>query len=520
MHSNGKEVMLKDSDILLSTTDVDSRITYANPRFCEVAGYTHDEMLGKPHNLVRHQDMPKLAFADMWKTLRAGKSWMGAVKNRCKNGDYYWVNAFVTPIRNNKGQVVEYQSVRTKPSRQLVNNAQQQYQKINSGEKPQALKNSVDSTLWVSGGLMATLVLNLLSLLFIDSKQMALGFGVSMSLLLIANLATMLSFRSKYQRLVKKANSIYSNPMMAYLYSGSNDLWGQINLALEMQQAQLRAVVGRVNDVTQQVNDDAVQSSMCGREVAQLLKTQVGEITQMATAMEQFSSTIQELSLNVHQAAQAAEDSEKQTAVGKNALQNTLGTIRQLDQQLCTASRDLKSLVDGNTLIQNILDEINAIADQTNLLALNAAIEAARAGEQGRGFAVVADEVRSLAARTQQSTEEITKLIGDLNKTSDNAQHAMQEGISLSSQSVQMANESERNLDLILGGVTQMADLNRSVAASIEEQSVVAEQVVSGVNSIRELATESGEHGESSQKLSEDLRLQVERQTSLVKQFS
>lgn len=112
--TNNKEVKFSDSDILLSTTDLDSYITYANQEFCNISGFTLAEMVNQPHNLVRHSDMPKLAFADLWQHLHNGRSWMGPVKNRCKDGSYYWVNAFVTPIKDASGQTVEYQSVRKK----------------------------------------------------------------------------------------------------------------------------------------------------------------------------------------------------------------------------------------------------------------------------------------------------------------------------------------------------------------------------------------------------------------------
>ncbi len=110
-----RERLYPEHQNLISTTDLESRITYANDEFCQIAGFTLAELQGSPHNLVRHPDMPPQAFADMWRHLREGKSWMGPVKNRCKNGDHYWVNAFVTPIQDASGKVVEYQSVRTAP---------------------------------------------------------------------------------------------------------------------------------------------------------------------------------------------------------------------------------------------------------------------------------------------------------------------------------------------------------------------------------------------------------------------
>ena len=110
----GRDVSISDTANILSTTDLNGDITYVNPDFIKISGFDEDELLGQHHNIVRHPDMPREAFADLWSSVRGGNSWMGMVKNRCKNGDHYWVSAFVTPISRN-GRVVEYQSVRTKP---------------------------------------------------------------------------------------------------------------------------------------------------------------------------------------------------------------------------------------------------------------------------------------------------------------------------------------------------------------------------------------------------------------------
>ena len=145
----GVEIKFSQNEVLLSTTDLDGNITYANPRFCEVAGYTLDEMVGNPHNMVRHSDMPKMAFADLWKTIRGGDSWMGPVKNNCSDGNYYWVNAFVTPVRDASNQITEYQSIRTCPDRDVVDRAAREYKKINTSGKSRALRKPTDLTAFV-----------------------------------------------------------------------------------------------------------------------------------------------------------------------------------------------------------------------------------------------------------------------------------------------------------------------------------------------------------------------------------
>ncbi|HHQ4547515.1 TPA: methyl-accepting chemotaxis protein [Aeromonas veronii] len=126
----------KDANIL-STTSPQSHITYVNPDFIKISGFTEEELLGQPHNIVRHPDMPPAAFEHMWSTLKSGRSWMGLVKNRCKNGDHYWVSAYVTPIAKN-GSIVEYQSVRTKPEPEQVLAAEKLYAQLRSGKAARA----------------------------------------------------------------------------------------------------------------------------------------------------------------------------------------------------------------------------------------------------------------------------------------------------------------------------------------------------------------------------------------------
>ena len=372
-----KEISFANDKVLLSTTDLDSRITYANDNFCKVAGYDLQEMLGKPHNMVRHSDMPKQAFADLWKTIKQGHSWMGPVKNRCKNGDYYWVNAFVTPIRDENGNIVEYQSVRTSLNRKVLKRVETEYENIRTNKATPSLKPSVDFTLIVLLSLTLLSLVALANFSFQTSGLNAICFLLSFCLT-----GAFYQWRKQYLRIVTQAKEVFDNPLMSYLYHGNRDLLRNVNLALERQNAKVRAVVGRVNDVSLQVNENAKQNTDSGHEVSALLGRQGGEITQMAAAMEQFSTTIQELSENVNDAAQASEQTEKQTVLGKDAVDNAKSAMQKLAGQLDVANIEVTKLVEGNASIQGILGEINAIAEQTNLLALNAAIEAARAGEQ------------------------------------------------------------------------------------------------------------------------------------------
>ena len=209
-----KEQLFGEHDILLSTTDLDSNIKYANRSFCDIAGYSVDELVSHPHNMVRHPDMPKAAFQDLWQYIQAGSSWMGPVKNSCKNGDYYWVNAFVTPIKGENGTIDEYQSVRTKPDREIVERAEKTYQQLNEGKTPFALRFSVDLTLWFQLFFISTFAF---SLFVATLSEVSLFISVPMVVISLVFSLLFFNWRLKFQKLIKEAKSVFDNPLMAYL---------------------------------------------------------------------------------------------------------------------------------------------------------------------------------------------------------------------------------------------------------------------------------------------------------------
>ena len=179
-----EEVTFSDHQQLVSTTDVRGVITYANKEFCNIAGFNLEELIGKNHNIVRHPDMPKAAFKEMWEKLKQGHSWRGMVKNRCKDGRYYWVDAFVTPIFEH-GQLVGYQSVRTKPSEQLKRRAQSLYTKIIAGKSLSSWRE------WVGVRQSAALLIGLIGLVL-------LAAFVSISVALITALFSLLIMLLKF----------------------------------------------------------------------------------------------------------------------------------------------------------------------------------------------------------------------------------------------------------------------------------------------------------------------------------
>src|SRR5690606_37706385 len=230
---------------LMSTTNLRGQIRYANEDFCKVSGYTSEELHGRPHNLIRHPDMPPAAFADLWKTIQGGQSWMGIVKNRCKNGDHYWVDAFVSPIQSGT-QTVEYQSVRTKPEQQVVTRAEQIYQTLNRNQQPWQLK-------WPKLSFKARLtlyaVLATLPLALYTLTQTPTPTALFLSLFSFILIGTAIWLGSRpLDAVAQEAREVVHNPLIQLIYTGRTDELGQLQVALKMCRSQLRAVVGRVLD--------------------------------------------------------------------------------------------------------------------------------------------------------------------------------------------------------------------------------------------------------------------------------
>jgi PAS domain S-box-containing protein len=167
------EHLVQEGGFLVSMTDLQSNITYVNDEFMRISGFRREEMLGQPHNLVRHPDMPSVVFADMWATLKAGKTWQGFVKNRCKNGDFYWVDANVTPVKE-QGAITGYVSIRSKPSQSQIREAELLYQRLNQGL---TLEQAIPPRPWIPFPAMAF------------STRMGLGFGLLTGTFLLLLLA-------------------------------------------------------------------------------------------------------------------------------------------------------------------------------------------------------------------------------------------------------------------------------------------------------------------------------------------
>ncbi|MFQ5487369.1 MAG: methyl-accepting chemotaxis protein [Gammaproteobacteria bacterium] len=486
---SNREKQLDEQDVIVSTTDLKGAVTYANETFIRISGFTEKELLGKNHNMVRHPDMPPAAFADLWQTLKAGKSWMGVVKNRCKNGDYYWVDAYVAPMFEGE-QIVGYQSVRVKPDNKEVERAERLYRSLMNG-KAVRLRLPTLSLAQKLGGASTVFMAALWGVLVFFAGLAPLQAALAVLPVLAASWLSIAYFLHPLKAVAQEAEKIVDNPVMQMVYTGSCDDVHKPLLAMRMLQARLRTVIDRITDSAESLVYIADETTATVEKNRQAVLHQQKETDQVAAAINEMAASVKEVASNAEQASQAATEANQQAGSGKHIMSRIIGSTRSLADEVQNASTVIQSIKEHSKEIGVVLEVIKNIAEQTNLLALNAAIEAARAGDQGRGFAVVADEVRTLAQRTQQSTEEIEEMIAKFRSETDRAVSVMNSSCTQARETVACATQGGGALDEITGDVSTIMDMNQHIATAAEQQTAVAEEINHSISSITETADET-----------------------------
>ncbi|BAP80027.1 putative methyl-accepting chemotaxis protein [Pseudomonas sp. MT-1] len=297
------------------------------------------------------------------------------------------------------------------------------------------------------------------------------------------------------------------------------DELGQLQKAMSDMTESLRTLIGRIGGGVGQIATAAEQLSAVTAQTSAGVQKQRVETEQVATAMHEMAATVQEVAQNAEQASHAAREADQQARQGDRVVQEAIGQIGSLSGEVEHSAHAIEELNTESGRIGTVLEVIRAVAEQTNLLALNAAIEAARAGEQGRGFAVVADEVRALARRTHDSTEEIEGLIANLQRVAQKAVEQMQTSRNLTQRTVDLASEAGIALGRITESVSTIEQMNQQIAAAAEQQSAVAENISESVTRVRDIGEQSASGSEQTAASSAELaRLGVELQ-GLVARF-
>jgi len=318
---------------------------------------------------------------------------------------------------------------------------------------------------------------------------------------------------------VAQAERVAAGDLSHSQASARRDEVGQLQNAMHRMNESLRNLIGRIGGGVSQIAAAAEQLSAVTAQTSAGVQTQREETDQVATAMNEMAATVQEVARNAEQASLAARQADQQARQGDRVVRDAIGQIGTLSSEVEHSAQAIEALNEQSGRIGSVLEVIRAVAEQTNLLALNAAIEAARAGEQGRGFAVVADEVRALARRTHDSTEEIEGLIGSLQQVAGQAVEQMQTSRDLTQRTVALANEAGTALGRITDSVSTIEQMNQQIAAAAEQQSSVAENISESVTRVRDIGEQSASGSEQTASASAELaRLGIELQ-ELVRQF-
>jgi aerotaxis receptor len=481
------EYKMREGEPIVSKTDLKGKITYVNPAFIEVGGYSQEELIGSPHNIVRHPDMPPEAFGDLWETLKSGEQWTGMVKNRRKNGDFYWVLANVTPIKEN-GQATGYMSVRTAPSQAQIDAADALYRRFRSGQasgmaihkgegvrtgvfaKLAAMTNfSIATRLALTFGILMLLVASVAGIiLFNPPKSVSTawiaglaGFGIFIALhgwaTLHGAIVTPLAEATDVVR------ALAGGDLSVTCESGRDDDMGQLKRAVRQLNINLQAVIGDVRSNVESIEVATREIAAGNLDLSSRTESQAASLEETAASMEEFASTVTANAESVTQAetmVMTASDIATRGGAAVAKVGVTMGAIS-----------------DSARRIVDIIGIIDGIAFQTNILALNAAVEAARAGEQGRGFAVVASEVRSLAQRSANAAKEIKGLI-------DDSVHKIEDGGKL-------VVEARNTMDEILVSIQGTTGVMAEIASASVEQSGGIGQVNQAVAQMDEITQQN-----------------------------
>lgn len=502
------EYLMPQGQTLVSVTDLKGRITYCNPAFIAVSGFAGSELLGQAHNIVRHPDMPEEAFRDMWATIQGKQPWSGLVKNRRKNGDYYWVRANATPMMDGD-DVTGYLSVRTSPSREEIQTAHDLYTRMNveamAGRRVHVLRRGQSMRVDLIGrlqaifrpGMSAKLGLIQLSSMVAMLITLALNQPFAVEALVFILVST-ITFWFTWSNTVKplggllvSAHHLAAGDLSMEVPLDGKDVIAHLQQALAQMSVNLRTVVSDVRDEINQLSLAIQEISDGNQDLSSRTESQASSLEETAASMEQINGTVGQSAQSAGQGSQMAKKALHITTDGNDAVQSV--------------SKTMEGIAHSSSKISEIIHMIEGVAFQTNILALNAAVEAARAGDHGRGFAVVAAEVRALSLRTTSAAKEIKTLI-----TESSEQVAAGES---------QAKVALEKMSTVLDSVSRVSTVLDEISHTSNEQTLGISQINEAITQMDSITQQNAAMVEELAATAKSLHLQVEGVSNSMKLF-
>lgn len=544
-----KEYVLGDDTLIVSKTDEKGRITFVNKAFIDVSGFTEEELIGKPHNIVRHPDMPTEAFDDLWRDLKSGRPWMGYVKNRRKNGDYYWVYANATPDREN-GKIVGYTSIRIKPQREVIAKVAGIYKlfrekkanglSIRHGEVKSTSKTANISRFFgrintkiaiIPVAMSSALAVVYLFMIFTGSGKSfdILGGIVILSAIIFALIYTKYLQRnisSQFEYVDSCLGSILGGNLRTEIEVNDNEL-RNVLVTIKALQTRLEYAAYEKAEIEQ---DKKEAQEKLANEFEHSVKAIVNVVASAATELAQTAQSMMEVIKgsgrkaddatnsasatlsNVQAVASAAEELSASVKEISDQFNKTTKLVGQSEEKANNADILAKDLTHSSDKVSQAMEMISEISGQINLLALNATIESARAGEAGKGFAVVANEVKNLAGQTDKSVVEIKGVVEEMRTASQAIVTALND-IKTSVGSISEAASS------VASAVEQQSATTNDIARNMQVAASGTKAVSGNLNEVSSSALDAGNSAEQMFNASQELSRQAENLNAQVNEF-
>ncbi|MBA1274529.1 methyl-accepting chemotaxis protein [Stutzerimonas azotifigens] len=500
----------------ISRLDPQGVVLNCNPAYRSMCGYSEAELVGKPHQIINHPDMPAVVIAGMWRALRAGVPWTGPMMGLHKDGSTYWHTLYVVPLFDG-GQLSALGTVYQDIEPEDVQRAQALYLRLARGKLPWSWSARVQAgvaehalTIATAIGLIGAWASHQLGPVWLIALLALLGSGT---------LQSTLRRRKQVRELLARHREIYSDALLAPLHSDHPGDIGRLAMALNSQRARMSTVMSRICINSEVLRQQAQSSAEVVDMAAEQLGQQVRETEQTAAAINEMSATIQELSRNLQTTAEAAQKADQLARDGERLSVGSQASMTSMRDSVKDTGVAVEQLAEAIESIGGIANVIQNIAEQTNLLALNAAIEAARAGESGRGFAVVADEVRRLASHTRESTHEIQSSIESLRDGSARALATAQNGEAAAQRSAEDVEQARQALARICEEIGQISGMSLQMAAAIEQQGQVAEQINRQITDIAGFTERTSQQAGRTTEISQAVHQLAESQLGLALRF-